>query len=730
MADVQVEKKEDLTTSSGKEGLVQIWTQEIENASRNESDWRKEATKYFNIYKDEQKVLTDTGEEGSRYNVFWSNTQTLRPLVFSNLPDPNVTRRFLDKDENARLLSEMMERSMSYFLEETDASNNFSKSRDDWLVGGRGITRVIFDPPEVVKVEKEAVSEEGEVEFDEELDLDTKKVRLEYVDWQDLRISPEKVWEDVRWIAFRHKMNREQLIEQFGAKGKDVNLNCSSLVKEGGEFNSNDRENELFKLAEVWEVWDRTEKRVLFLTTGSQGMLLSDEEDTYNLSGFFPISRPLGSMSNPCDLTPIPLYRYYKSQAEELNELDARIRSLNEQCKFTGVYSSTSESEDVEGLLDGIDGEFNPLASVQPGTDIRNSIYVKPIAEIANVTTVLNDQKARVLQNIRDITGLSDIVRGTTLASETATAQRLKGDFAISRIQPLQKEFEIFIRDTMRLMVELIVENYTVEELAKITNLQIVDIELIAQTARERQDILMQEAMKTIDPNTPEGQQQIQQLQQQAEIGFNKTMEKPLNDLKGYAATPEQLEQIDRLMKDDKLRSFSVDIETDSTVRIDQNQEKQDRIQYVQAVSTFFAQATPILQVGGINRAAFNEMLAFISRPFKVGRNLEEYILAEEEVAEEPQEPSVEEQLRLAESQREDQRLQLDAQKQQVEADQNQQKINIEKAKVKVDIEQFNDKLEFDDVNKEADRRAKIAEEVIQDRTERVVSTIRESYND
>ena len=118
-------------------------------------------------------------------------------------------------------------------------------------------------------------------------------------------------------------------------------------------------------------------------------------------------------------------------------------------------------------------------------------------------------------------------------------------------------------------------------------------------------------------------------------------------------------------------------------------------------------------------------MLSFISKPFKVGRNLEEHLLSKEK--EESQGPSVEEQLAQAENARAEQRLQLDIQKQQIEADQGQQKLNIEKAKVKVGIEQFNDNLEFQDVNQEADRRAKTLDQVVKERTERATQAIRES---
>lgn len=720
MPKLLTESQKELTTSKNQSALVEVWTRELENSSEKEKDFRKEGEHNLEIYKNNHSHA----KEG--YNVFWSNVQTLKPLVFSNLPHPNITRRFLDNDEISRILSELMERSLSYFHEIGDVSSPFNNARDDFLITGRGLVRVVFDPPDVIEVKtfkKDQGTGKEEIEVREDLDIDTKKIRIEYVNWKDFRISGEDTWEDVRWIAFRHSMTRDQLIAKFNSKGKNVNLDKSILEDVN---NSQDSNHEIFKRAEVWEIWDKTTKRIIFLTIGAEGTILSDEEDAYELRDFFPIAKPLGSDSNPGSLTPIPQYRMYKAQAEELNILDERIRNLIQQVKHTGVYAALAESTNIESIMNGNDGEVTPLQGVQPGTKISDLIEFKPILDLVNVITSLRSQKAEILQNIRDITGLSDIVRGTTVASETATAQRLKGDFAISRIQPIQKEFETFIRDVYRLEAELIVEQYTVKELSKITNLKTIDRKKIAVEKNKQQDALMQEAMEQIkDINSPEGQEQLQQLEEQRRIGFQKTMTEASNALKGYAVTPEQLEQLDIVMKDDNLRNFSVDVETDSTVIIDQNQEKADRLEYVQAVSTFFAQATPILQVGGLNKEAFSEMLSFISKPFKVGRNLEEHLLSKEK--EESQGPSVEEQLAQAENARAEQRLQLDIQKQQIEADQGQQKLNIEKAKVKVGIEQFNDNLEFQDVNKEADRRAKTLDQIVKERTERATNAIRES---
>ena len=693
-ANIQVENKEDLTHSKGDAGLVEIWTKEIENADRYEKKWRDEADANFTIYNNE-------GQSKDRYNVFWSNTQTLRPLLFSRLPKTNITQRFLDSNETNRVASEMMERSIDLYLKDSDAETVISKCRDDFLIGGRGVARVCYDPENEVKLEDGTI----------EMDPSEKKCRIEYVDWKDFRMSTDKEWCNVQWIAFRHYKNRNELIEDFGEKKADaVQLNATRLT----DIKNRNESNELFKMAEVWEVWDKESKSVLFLTLGGGGVLLSNEEDPYNLKDFFPIASPLGSNSNPVDLRPIPLYRQYKTQAEELNVIDTRIRSLVEQCKVTGIYSSIAEGSDMEALFNGNDGSFTPMRSTG-NQKVQDLVMFKPLGEIIATISQLNDRKDRVIFSIRDITGISDIVRGVTTASETATAQQLKGNFAISRIQPLQKELEFWVRDLIRLLCELTVENYSVKELAEMTQLKIVDIKTIAEVEKAKLDGLLNEAKRLTDPNNPDEVARLQQLNEQAKEWFKKTIKKPIEDLKGYAITPEQIPEIEKLIKNDKLRTFAIDVETDSTIKIDQQQEKADRIEYIRSISEFSNSFFPMVQAGIITPDAFKQFMLFISKPFKVGRMVEESLVNQEE--QEPKGPSAEEMLTQAEIQIKQQELQLKAQKQQSDTQIAQEELNIKKAALLQEQAIHQDNLEFEDANKAADREQQLTTQVVGART-------------
>ena len=694
-ANIQVENKEDLTHSKGDARLVEIWTKEIENATTYEKTWCDEASANFTVYNNE-------GQREDRYNIFWSNTQTLRPLLFSRLPKTNITQRFLDSSETNRVASEMMERSIELYLKDSDAETVISKCRDDYLIGGRGVARVCYDP------EKEIKLEDGTVE----IDPSEKKCRIEYVDWKDFRMSNDKEWSKVRWIAFRHYKTRDELVEEYGEKGNKVALNATRLTTDKTKKNK----DELFLLAEVWEVWDKETKSCLILTLKSNGdgVLLANEEDPYNLKDFFPIASPLGSNSNPIDLRPIPLYRQYKTQAEELNTIDIRIRSLVEQCKFTGLYSTIAEKSDMVALFNGDDGTMTPMLSTG-NQKVQDLVMFKPLGEIIATISQLNDRKDRVIFSIRDITGISDIVRGVTTASETATAQQLKGNFAISRIQPLQKELEFWTRDLIRLLCELTVENYTVEELAQMTQLKIVDIKAIEKAEQLKLDALLNEAKSLTDPNNPEEVARLEQMNQQAMAQFQKTMKKPLEDLKGYAITPEQIPELEKLIKNDRLRTFAIDVETDSTIKIDQQQEKTDRIEYIRSISEFSNSFFPMVQAGIITPDAFKQFMLFISKPFKVGRNVEESLIAQEE--QEPKGPSAEEMLAQAEMEIRQQELQLKAQKQATDAQFTQQELDIKKAALLQEQAIHQDNLEFEDSNKAADREHQLVKDITGART-------------
>jgi hypothetical protein len=172
------------------------------------------------------------------------------------------------------------------------------------------------------------------------------------------------------------------------------------------------------------------------------------------------------------------------------------------------------------------------------------------------------------------------------------------------------------------------------------------------------------------------------------------------------------------------MRTFSIDVETDSTIRVDQQQEKQDRVEYITAISNFTSAFFPLVQAQIITPEAFQQFMMFVSKPFKVGRNVEEALSTKDQQPEEKQ-PSAEEMLAQAQIQLEQQKLQLEAQKMQSDAQLRQQEIDIKKAEGLFKLEEHQDKMEFEDVNRQADRDAKRLDMIVKARTEVLNDQIR-----
>jgi hypothetical protein len=738
----QVELQEDLTSYEGDKALVDIWRREIDNAKKYHEKSKETAKEFQEIY---EKQESEKNYSSSAYPIFWSNTQVLKPLLFSKLPKINIAQANYNNDEIARISSELIERLLNYLLKESDAENQFEKIRDSYLVEGIGIPRIVFIPPEPIETKIKKKKEKPEIEDDYnevenedetstkdasedmaegensdteeesiyDVDESKKSFKIEFVDYQDFLKSTEKEWSKVRWIAFRKYYSRKELIEYFGNKGKKVPLNNKKY-----EY-LDEEETDLYKLCEVWEIWDRENRMCYFMTFAGDGYLLDKEKDGYNLKNFFPIPMPMG-LNDSKRLLPQPLYKQYKTHAENLSEIDERIASLIKQVKFTGVYNSLAEQSDVEGIMNGEDGEFKPLKTTSNIDDARKLIVFKPIAEIVNAITTLRQEKISLKADIQEITGLSDIVRGYSVASETATAQQLKGNFAISRIQPLQKEVEFTIRDTIRLLAELAVEKMSMLELMEITGLKIHDVEAIAEATQKNLQITVEEAKAQLKPEDPQYQEKLMMLSQQAQAGYKKTMDKIKEDLKGFAIEYKNLNKLDKMLKSDKLRCVNIDIETDSTIKIDQNQEKQDRIAYITTISNMVQAMAPVVQSGVVSKDALNEFIIFASKPFKVGRNLENFLRTDEE-----SQPTAGEMVAQMEIQLKQQEFQLKQQEIMGKLQIDQQKVDIEKAKLLNQQNEFESKLEFEDVNRQADRESKRLDLKVKAGTEIVNEQIR-----
>ena len=91
-----IESRTDFETSHG---TAKYWQIELELADKEEEDWRMEAYETVERYRNEQTTAY-VGRE-KKFNILWSNVETLKSSLFSRMAKPDVRRRYRSRDDKA-----------------------------------------------------------------------------------------------------------------------------------------------------------------------------------------------------------------------------------------------------------------------------------------------------------------------------------------------------------------------------------------------------------------------------------------------------------------------------------------------------------------------------------------------------------------------------------------------------------------------------------------------------
>jgi len=633
----QIEDLKTFKEENGETWRWNYWRDQLNNSIEESKDYLDESERIINIYKGNSYRTSnqagDTLQVKPVYNILYSNVETLKPLIFSRLPNPRVRKRNLEKNNVNKLISIILERNIKRVLEETDAQNVIEQARDEYLVIKRGVLKVLFE--QEIKVKEKVVEEVDEIgnivqRAEEYEELGKKTISLEYVSYNDITFSCASKWEDVDWVGFRHYMTKDELKKRFGRKANVINLDnevAPNTLKDDGK-------DGIFKKAEVWEIWDKENKKVHYFCEGYDKGLLKTVDDSYNLEKFFNIPRPLGIDSGFDKVNcPIQDYKYYEEQAKELDKISNRIIAILPYMSMGGVYSDSLTTDDAETFLQAIE-KYHPV-KLPPDADINKMIRERDLGKLAGVLTTLYEERQQTIRAIQEITGISDIVRGRTVAQETATAQELKGNFAVSRLQPMQQEIEFFCRDVVRIIAELLAENYDIVELVQSAGLKIFDM-----------DELAEKFTKELEQQGLPPEQFGQALQSKL---------KPYtNEIKaGQATTINNMIAAAKILKSDKLRGWAIEVETDSTIKVDQNSEKQAALDFSNALATVAGQFLPLVQAGVISKEAFKSLLSYVMRRFEGSEEVEELLddtdQPEANPAEQMQQQAVQKEMELKE---------------------------------------------------------------------------------
>lgn len=630
----------DVTAPSGPPSEVAaFWAAQLDDARKREKAYRKLARKVVKIYEAEEGVSIP-------FNILYANTETLLPVLYSQPPRPVVKRRQRsNNDIKALMASRVSQRMLEYLLndglgESPGFDDLAQRSVLQALTAGRGIMRFKYEA-EFEKITRppadEAVPAEDAAPADSQEERVTNEyISAEYVEWDKVLMGYARVWKQVPWLAFEHAMTRDELVKYFGEKvGKQVPLNMLTS-EESKDDADDDREEQApkdsdgAKLAQVYEIWDKVNKKVIFYAPSYEQEILKQLDDPLSLSGFYPCAEPLTLFLKVRSMVPQPLYTFYEEQADELNRITVRINKIVSAMKIRGFYDSTIKG--MEKLLEQEDNILLPaenVAAMLQGQTLDKAIWLMPLEKLIAVLQQLYLQRNQVKTLIYEVTGLSDILRGASAASETLGAQEMKQNWATIRIKRMQRAVMKYLRANLRVMAELAVGKLSSDTIAQMTGVKLPTAEdkQMAQTKLQQWQAQQQAQLAPPPPPMPgaPGMAPAPSAPPAPPKPQGPPPEPP-QDIVQTLATP-TMDEVMEMLRNDLMRSYLIDIETNSMLESEASEDKAQVGEFLNAMAQFMSGAAPLILQGVLPFDAAQAILVNVTRRFRMGDEVEESLM-------------------------------------------------------------------------------------------------------
>jgi hypothetical protein len=381
--------------------LATKWLKAIEQRRNREKNWRKDADKVIDRYRD---ARTDLDKQLAKFSILWANTEVLKPAIFNRMPVPDVRRRYLTRDPVARTAAMILERALSYSMDSYDFKDVLDRVEEDYLLPGRGQAVVCYKPyfkqtrKDVEPLpEQPDGSDSGDMvsggglsdaqaqagtmlggasagspdpkqyppgtQFDaqgafamEESKL-YEEVYCEYQEWKYYVFGEGKQRSKVPWEAYGDLLTKDEVVEEYPDFAGAEDLRYEETTAPG-----NDQPEKGIGRALIWRVWHKASRKLIVVAEGYKDGPLSVMDDPLSLENFFPSPEPIQSIRTNGNDTPKPEYLMYEDQAIELDIITGRLKMLTSALKYRGVYDKEmEETAKFKDLTNSPDNTFIPI---------------------------------------------------------------------------------------------------------------------------------------------------------------------------------------------------------------------------------------------------------------------------------------------------------------------------------------------------------------------------------
>lgn len=463
--------------------LARRWTREL-NASKR---WMEKFTRTARMCERAYMAQESNSDEflqsnAGKVNLFWSNTQVILSAIYGRLPKAEVDRKFDDfMDDESRVAGIIMQRILNGDMEREydDTSAAMRDAVQDRFIVGLGQVwcryEVEFETTQQPTMDpltgQPQLDEEGQPITTESEQLLNEEAATDYVHWEDFRYAPCRRWRECRWVARRVYMSEEALTKRFKLTPQQLNMiPMIARTADDSAFTSADDVLKAtpFKQAGVWEIWSKDDNYVCWYVEGC-AFILDQLPDPLELDDFFPCPQPVVATTLTKAFLPRADYAMAQDLYKELDRINAQISRLVLCVKAAGVYDKTAGP--VKTLLTtAVQNALVPADNWSAFSEkggIRGSIDWLPIEQFVNAITQLTNRKAQCERDLYEVLGISDIMRGASVASETLGAQQLKVQYGGARLSNLQTEVARFVSGVMRIRANIVSNFFSPETMKK-----------------------------------------------------------------------------------------------------------------------------------------------------------------------------------------------------------------------------------------------------------------------
>lgn len=535
----KVAKDPELKQYQGDSGLVNRWLKEIElvQESNEQQQFEIHADRIYRKYKNSTQMANFDPAQAPKveFNVLWSNIQVLRPALFSRIPKTVAQRYHKDHDPVGLMAARIAERATQFNLDRQQDKFFYHVALcvDDRLLAGRGQGQIVY------RVEfEDAVDSEGNPLVDKEgnpikrVKPNSERVDFEHVNVNDYLESKARTQYEVRWRNRTMYYTYQDAVEEFGEEcANEIDYSANPYQK---KKKNEDNTPDFLEQAKVYKIEDLTTKEVLYISPGYRQKPLKKAKDPLKLNDFYSFPVPLVATTTADSTYPTADFIIYESLANELDYAVQRLGAMTDCIRLVGMVAS-QHNKDISEMLRLADGNLKPITGWQTFIDkggISAMVSWLPFDMAVNAIPVLEQRVNNLKAQIDEITSMPDIVRGSSDPNDPVYTQQQKSHWTVLKLMRKQQDVQRFCREIIAKMAEVIFEpGFFSDETIRL--------------------------MAGVDQMKPEEQQLFWPALQ--------------------------------LLRDDRLRTFRIDIETDSTITQDDKANMEAWARYLEGLNVIFS---------------------------------------------------------------------------------------------------------------------------------------------